>query len=570
MKRKKILMFGILLLIVIMRFNFVFAQYQGSFGEDITIESGEGIDLSLSEMGANAYFRKPGSFVEINGNRFENIKDGWIQANEKGEITSARFFTDEKFGEYNFNGNLIKVPPNSEIAFFVIDGRNVFTGLPENTEIKNIKTTAEFEGKNLKFWKDNKQYDFSGNLNFRENGQIYINKKDSLEFKGIEIEKPGKEIDLFLDGKIHEESKNYISFGKNDFRFKNSDLDLVPLYLNKDFSYLKIGEGDKAFLPTRGSEIVIQKRDEFGLDPLLRAKLLSSSGIVYLINGKEGIALSGNKFFLSRESGGASFPLEFINQNSNEKILIDNSGRINVVKEIEEGIGRFQRVRYEYLTEESTEKLIGKEIVFGGLSEAEKTNSLQNLKNYWGNLNYETRESINKIEILSSKEFDDYYPFFKVFGAFPGAFASPTGTIVMRSGYESSLKHEAAHERHYDLGLIPGLSYGGEFNKKWDKTAGEYDKVISTKHGDYYKDASGEIILEPRHGYTSAYGGKNIHEDVATFVDYSNNPEFFKPLIDPTSEKYDKRYRQKLDLLYKYKFITDKEYYRILREAGVQ
>ena len=70
-------------------------------------------------------------------------------------------------------------------------------------------------------------------------------------------------------------------------------------------------------------------------------------------------------------------------------------------------------------------------------------------------------------------------------------------------------------------------------------------------------------------GVCQSLWGKNIHEDVATFVEYANNPEFFKPLLSEDNG-WHKIYRQKLDLLHDYKFISDKEYFDILREAGVE
>ncbi len=71
-------------------------------------------------------------------------------------------------------------------------------------------------------------------------------------------------------------------------------------------------------------------------------------------------------------------------------------------------------------------------------------------------------------------------------------------------------------------------------------------------------------------GFIRAYGRKNIEEDIATFVEEINNPSFFKDLINPSSEDYDIIYRQKLDLLYEYNFITEGEYNKVLLEAGVK
>jgi hypothetical protein len=57
---------------------------------------------------------------------------------------------------------------------------------------------------------------------------------------------------------------------------------------------------------------------------------------------------------------------------------------------------------------------------------------------------------------------------------------------------------------------------------------------------------------------------------IATYQEQIYNPSFFKELIDPKSSKYDIRYRQKLDILRKYNFISKPEYDSILKEAGLE
>jgi hypothetical protein len=73
----------------------------------------------------------------------------------------------------------------------------------------------------------------------------------------------------------------------------------------------------------------------------------------------------------------------------------------------------------------------------------------------------------------------------------------------------------------------------------------------------------------PAYGIIRPYGANNIHEDVATFIEtVRSDPLFFKGfgLIDetlPSGEKspfYDSRYKEKLDLLKQYGFITEAEY----------
>ena len=77
-----------------------------------------------------------------------------------------------------------------------------------------------------------------------------------------------------------------------------------------------------------------------------------------------------------------------------------------------------------------------------------------------------------------------------------------------------------------------------------------------------------ESVYGPKKGFVRPYGSVNIQEDVATFVEKMSEPEFFKPLLDP-SHPYSYVYRSKLDLLYKWKIITEKEYFTVLEEAGL-
>jgi len=104
----------------------------------------------------------------------------------------------------------------------------------------------------------------------------------------------------------------------------------------------------------------------------------------------------------------------------------------------------------------------------------------------------------------------------------------------------------------------------------------------------------------PMYGFTRSYGATSVYEDVATFVEEINkNPELFRHIINPKSDYYiidqplneffggvigklieggrkekmtqkiaqewANKYRKKLDLLYKYGFITTEVYKTITR-----
>lgn len=74
----------------------------------------------------------------------------------------------------------------------------------------------------------------------------------------------------------------------------------------------------------------------------------------------------------------------------------------------------------------------------------------------------------------------------------------------------------------------------------------------------------------PKNGFIRPYGRTNIKEDTATFVEaIYTNPSIFRDLINPTSEKYDKKYRDKLELLYKHGFMTEEKYREVLSKGGL-
>ena len=78
---------------------------------------------------------------------------------------------------------------------------------------------------------------------------------------------------------------------------------------------------------------------------------------------------------------------------------------------------------------------------------------------------------------------------------------------------------------------------------------------------------AGADTAQPRDGFTRAYGATNILEDIATYVEnVHRDPDFFKPLID-SSNTHHEVYRQKLDLLHEYRFVTDEDYDRIVGET---
>lgn len=96
-----------------------------------------------------------------------------------------------------------------------------------------------------------------------------------------------------------------------------------------------------------------------------------------------------------------------------------------------------------------------------------------------------------------------------------------------------------------------------------------YDGVVETVDGytvwKDVKDKNSDDATNAKDGFIKSYSATSIDEDLATFVEkVYTDPDFYNSLITPNNEFYDIKYRQKLDLLYKYNLITTEAYLRIV------
>ncbi len=125
---------------------------------------------------------------------------------------------------------------------------------------------------------------------------------------------------------------------------------------------------------------------------------------------------------------------------------------------------------------------------------------------------------------------------------------------------------------NYDIEFTPRTTSQG-FKIRTDMTVSksplkaDLDDVEKglTVWTDSINQPNSEKASEPRYGLIRPYGAEKLVEDVSTYMEVIyTQPEFFKPLIDPNSEKYDPRYLQKLELLKKYGFITPETFDKIV------
>ena len=111
--------------------------------------------------------------------------------------------------------------------------------------------------------------------------------------------------------------------------------------------------------------------------------------------------------------------------------------------------------------------------------------------------------------------------------------------------------------------LLSALNKSTVFRQEWIGASGGlgvYGQGV-TKSLTWDSDKT----VSPKNGFIRPYGATKFQEDIATYQENILNPSFFKPLIDSTSPQYDPKYKQKLDLLLKYKYITQAEYNSIFK-----
>lgn len=133
-----------------------------------------------------------------------------------------------------------------------------------------------------------------------------------------------------------------------------------------------------------------------------------------------------------------------------------------------------------------------------------------------------------------------------------------TGMIELTTTASSTLVHELAHTKHFEV--------EDEFEEKLDALfENSYSQGLKTPTYWYgikriaptnWDDGS----IQPRNGFVLPYGANNSRENVATYVEEAYYTRFWeKP------EVQDEKYTQTLALLRDYNFITQQQYDDILK-----
>lgn len=252
MKNK--IIFG-LMLFFLMACIYLASSEEGSSGENLAETLGldfsligEGVDSGLIEDGDSKYaeleFVSEGSYVEIQGNRFENIKPSTdefkskIKVSPDGEIIEVVFEVDENGGDYSINGYEFSAPANSKV--YCSKGYNPGCSIvTSDTIIESEISVPEGEkfgivGKNVKL-SDGKS--FSGIGNMDSSGNIWVDANKEVTLNNIKMKSNGPFVIQFGD-KL--EYQNAISFSENGFEISSNNK--MSLSFEKGNPYFNVGE----------------------------------------------------------------------------------------------------------------------------------------------------------------------------------------------------------------------------------------------------------------------------------------------------------------------------------------
>jgi len=402
--------------------------------------------------------------------------------------------------------------------------------------------------------------------------------------------------------------------GKNQFARFDSEKDVFGIDMKKDAKFILTNRDQEGKIPL----LEVDGDVEVTEGSKLFSRLGSQGSDKVMVGVTKSFQKADTYFEASRKT---TVPIELVFQGEKSKFLISNYNSIATVPlNSEEGevIGEgmifgnsyspiySQRVlvdvSYNYPTKKDFEEIAGAKLVLLDGDNGESLNNPINMRrliDFYETLPEETKSGLKELRIYSSKEFNNLLnsekrPQSQV------AFYVPSGNYIAMKAEEDfqsvnvvdfeTFRHEAAHLRHFMVGANIGTE---GFSSEWGGATGllkvdsyevdingepvksEYRYVDSRELLDSNSLQKGlfewedrDSLNSPYKGYLRPYGAASMGEDVATYVEtITSDPQFFKRegLIFDGNQNYDLRYKQKIDLLLKYEFISKREYDAIFK-----
>lgn len=558
--------------------------------------------------------------VSYNGKEYQYSELGKVDNKDpyiifKNGIINEAIFSVNKEGEYVIGNEKVFLGKGAIVIFK--DGK-VSVTVPEGSVIKAPekidKTKAglefSFNGKDNKaYWLNDKF--FYGNINFKD-GNFYFT--GDLITKEVTIKNPeGVKTYIDFKGEVNKYYDSaYISIDSNKIKIvigNNGDKPGPAILFNQnpDNAFGVLVESTDHFsvkAAGKGSYIMI---DEAGRTNQGKVPLGEVVGDVLINQDNKGIYTKDNKIFLRTnglvmdefgtigskdveiekgakllEGSTTTVPmvLDFFKINEKgEKVPITNGNKFVVGNFIDFGFGPnpefIEGESYKInpstgMSEVSPYKL-EKTLLLKGVSEKltynypsiqdfEKTTGITisppfarqsltplNIKMLYDLYNSLTPELKSNVKLINfdANSGTSYYN--------SNTKSINTRTVLLLKDF----RHEIMHGLDYSL-----IAQGSEFESDWNlvspyKTRGVTDPNYQRRYAPADK------------GFAYGYGETTDLEDKATFGDLIYSPEYLKTLLSDSND-YSYIYRAKMALLYKYGFISQREFDSAFKAAGLE
>jgi len=511
-------------------------------------------------------------------------------------------FTAQESKNYQIEGYEMHLERNSKI---ISKNGQIRIGVHINYEIKPPKKInpkspelefliATFKGKPLIL--PNKEK-FLGNILYYDKEGFFI--KEKARIWELEISnKDMRKIYFDFNGELNENAQHsYISINKKRIII-SSKKEPLELIFNKNNPYLKIDDGDYASIIIEKGYISIENEYSREIIPKAFSKseiLKIKNGSMILEKNKESLTLK--KIKTNSEPFSTSTPLELIinSQDTSElslnkkrikdhKLIFDNFNRLGIIPKNKEesfysnkGIEILfsEKLSNNYPTEEEIENLIGSNNLHfneynSQISRGHKDFFLGIFRDSWNTLTPETKRYLSRYQITIVNEIIEER--FKSNSA--AAYTSENRWCKFNiSEFNFKIfKHESAHIQDFQQNSYmneewKNITKPEEYINNENKLSTEWqeDKFLTKTKKNKLKASYGKDWDErPKDGFASPYGKNNKYEDIATFVErIVIEPEIFNDFLKKNNPNYDSRYLEKVKLLHKHKFISDKEYNRV-------
>lgn len=571
--RKKIFLFLILFSVLTMGVD------QGTMVPSMeTVQEVSYEDVSFVTQGdLRVYtFDKKGGVLNVGDRSFENIvpmPEGHskIIVDQMGKVVEANFKVSKE-GYYTLGDvENFYVPSGSIVRYKdgVINLEAAKGSKLSQLPIALGDTTMKIKGDGV--W-------FSDGLRL-DNGELILNNGGfffkELVVNGVHMSSE-EDIPLFLDGISHGVDDSYVSLGKQNI-FANIALDKGKYSL--EFTKDSFFKGDVAFdLNNRGS-FSLDFQDRVEDKPLVTYNLFKTYGspeeLIKISNGGTSISILGNKQVLTKKWGD-ELGEDFIFQ----------SLKTNNYFEFEEGNLNFGAIKpvVKYLASSSMKKEFQDKfgvILNGDYNEDE----LKKLTYIWTESTIDLSSSINEVTvyddpkllatdcgntgentagcafdnqiyILRSKINSDVIDHEMAHGLQSVQMASSFEPIGLDALEQSFLRGDSQLssldiEKDWRLAAFPetdGYGYKEDFQK------GLVEKSLLADDDVTWVDPNKALMSD---GFVSPYSAKTWKEDNSEALRVvKNNPADYSLVVCKNSKYYDKRYENKLEVLFKYKYIT--------------